>query len=369
MDTYGSILYAILPELRSRFGLSLTKGIVLITIFNIGCNAAQLITGPMRPNKKKALFLYSGVALASCICLLTFVPRGNLAFSLLAVLAVISATGIAVLHPEGLRAVHILKRIPSTISTAVFLNAGYFGFCSGALVSSWLVYRLGLNGLLILFIPGAIAIYLALKARIRLAVEKPEKNQSDPDGTNIAFYMLYLMAIPIATTATLIPTLLPTRLNELGFELYFGGISLALFGFGGLSGALFWAKMAQSKNKFYCCIWACAMSIPFLLIFLPLIKYRLASLLLFGCGFNATAAYSLIVTMARHSTGTNLGKRMGLILGGVWGPASLIVLAFGPVAEKFGTQSVLNFCWLGYLLAVMIGIYAYRKNKRRSLTL
>jgi hypothetical protein len=64
--------------------------------------------------------------------------------------------------------------------------------------------------------------------------------------------------------------------------------------------------------------------------------------------------------MARNSKGGNLGGRMGLIVGGVWGVASLVLMALGPVAEKYGVAIILNLSWSGYFLTALIGFIVFR---------
>lgn len=362
-DTYGSVLYAIMPAIRDHFKLSLTAGVALITILNIGCNGVQLFVGPLRAYKKKPFFLLIGVPLASTICFLGFVPQGAMAFGILAILACSTSLGIGSVHPEGLRSVHLLRRIRPALSTAFFLNAGYVGFCGGNFISAWSVYMWGLKGLLVMAILPVIQVFAVSKYRVRLAVERPIKSTAGSPQATIDFWVLFCMAVPIATTSTIVPALLPMYLRELGFELYYGGMAIAVFGMGGMAGAFFWAKLAQDKGELRCAFYASLLAGPFLILYFAFVNNTAAILLLLGVGFNATAGFILLVTLARHIPMVNLGQRMGLMVGGVWGLASVVLMVLGPVAERLGIRSVLDWSWLGYFLAASIGFYTLQRSK------
>ena len=57
---------------------------------------------------------------------------------------------------------------------------------------------------------------------------------------------------------------------------------------------------------------------------------------------------------------------MGFIVGGVWGIASLVLLALGPLAERFGLAIILIFTPIGYCFSAIIGIWIIGKNQNES---
>jgi MFS family permease len=122
-------------------------------------------------------------------------------------------------------------------------------------------------------------------------------------------------------------------LNELGFELTFGGYSTSMFGLGGAVGSFVWANIARKKDELKCSIAALFLVVPFLVIYLIFINDRAAIWLLFGAGFCAIAAYILMITLSRHAKGLNLGQRMGFMLGGTWALANIVFMALLPAAE------------------------------------
>jgi len=169
------------------------------------------------------------------------------------------------------------------------------------------------------------------------------------------------MAMPAAVSTTVLANLLPTVLNELGFELTFGGYSTTMFGLGGAVGSFVWANIARKKSELKCLIAALFLVVPFLVAYLVLIDIRVAIWILFGVGFCAIAAYILMITLSRYATGLSLGQRMGFMVGGTWALANIVFMALLPVAEHFSTNVILKFTPLGYLCSGLFGLFVMLK--------
>jgi len=363
IDMFASMLPAILPAIRDEFGLSLSLGGLVLAALYMTSNGIQPLIGHMRANRRRPLFLHLGLILGASICLLGALPRGSGAFVMMILLAVVSGCGIAIVHPEGLRAVHWLRRIPPAISTAVFMAGGFLGYASGGAVSAFLVSRFGLKGLYPLALCPVIGIVMVKFLRIRLAVERKvnNKNEARTEKNRLPFWLIMAMAMPAAVSTTILVALLPTVLNELGFELTFGGFSTMMFGLGGVVGSFVWANLARKKGELNCSIAALFLVIPFLVAYLVLINNKMAIWILFGVGFCAIAAYILMITLSRYATGLSLGQRMGFMVGGTWALANIVFIALLPVAEHFGPNVILKFTPLGYLCSGAFGLFIMLK--------
>jgi FSR family fosmidomycin resistance protein-like MFS transporter len=363
VDMFASMLPAILPAIRAEFSLSLSLGGLVLAALLMTSNGIQPLIGHMRADKQRPLFLHLGLILAAAICLLGALPRGGNAFAIMIFLAVVGGCGIAIVHPEGLRAVHRLRRIPPPVSTAVFMAGGFLGFASGGAISAFLVSRFGLKGLYPLALCPLIGIILVIFLRIRLAVERKERNKNEArtEENRLPFWLIMAMAMPAAVSTTVLANLLPTVLNELGFELTFGGYSTTMFGLGGAVGSFVWANIARKKSELKCSIAALFLVVPFLVAYLVLIDTRVAIWILFGVGFCAIAAYILMITLSRYATGLSLGQRMGFMVGGTWALANIVFMALLPAAEHFSTNFILKFTPLGYLCSALFGLFVMLK--------
>ena len=370
IDVFASMLPAILPAIRAEFSLSLSMGGIVMAVMYLTCNGVQPLIGHLRANKRRPLFLYLGLILGSVICLLGALPRGGGAFGGMILLAVVSGFGIAIVHPEGLRGVHRLRLIPPAVSTAVFMAGGFLGFASGGVISAFLVSRFGLQGLYPLMLCPIIGIVLVLLLRVRLAVERTAYNKDAvQQGKNfLPFWLIFAMAVPAAVSTTIIASLLPTVLNELGFDLTFGGLSATMFGLGGAVGSFVWAHVAHKKGELKCLVVALFLAIPFLAVYLVFINSRMAIWMLFGAGFWAISAYILMITLSRQAKGLTLGQRMGFMVGGTWALAYVVFMTLLPAAEHFGSVVILKFSPLGYVLSGAFGLYVILKARRPALT-
>ena len=364
VDISAGILPAILPKIREVFGFSLTKAVLLFTILGMTCNGIQIIVGYMRKNKKTLFFIPFGIILSILICFLPFVQWAQHQFTWLAIIAFFSGLGIGVVHPEAMRAIHFLKRVPSAMGTAIFVNAGFLGYYGGTLLSAWLVFIFGLKGLLFLLIISAASLLLVFLSKARLAVENPSVIINKNTNTNnLSFWFLFATAIPVTIAVTVIAALLPTRLNELGFKLYFGGMPLMLFGLGGIFGSIAWAALSHRKGQMPCFVYSTFLTIPFLIGHVILIRQWYAVFLMIPIGFCSVGAQSLIVSMARHCKGASLGQRMGWIIGGAWGVGTIgLMLLSWVIAEPFGVKYLFNYTWIGYLITALMATYAWKKH-------
>jgi len=281
----------------------------------------------------------------------------------LLLLSIVSGCGIAVVHPEALRAVHYLRRIPPAVSTAVFMAGGFLGYASSGAVSTVLVSRFGLRGLYPLILCSAVGVVMVILLRIRLAAEPSVANTNKRSGNEyrLPFWFIFAMAMPAAVSTIVLASLLPTVLNELGFELTFGGFSATMFGLGGAAGSFFWAGFAHKKGELHSSVTALLLTVPFLVSYLFFIDKASAIWLVFGAGFCSISAYTLMITLARDATGPNLGRRMGFMVWGTWALANIVFLALLPVIEYFGADIILKFTPLGYVLSAFVGLFVIQK--------
>ena len=370
VDLFAGMPPAILPAIRDEFALSLSRGGFILVALYLTCNGVQVLIGHVRAGKRKPLLMHLGLLLSAGICLLAVVPKASGGFEAMLLLAVVSGFGIAIVHPEGLRAVHRLKRISPAVSTAVFMAGGFLGYASGGGISVLLVSRYGFRGLCPLIMCSVVGIVAIIMLKIRLAVEPKvpnERARQTPGACRLPFWFIFTMAMPAAVSTTILAFLLPTVLvDELGFDLTFGGFSTTMFGLGAAVGSFVWAYAARKKNELACTTIALFLALPFLLAYLVLIENRAAIWILFGAGFSAMSAYTLMITLSRNATGPTLGRRMGFMVGGTWALAYVFFMLLLPAAERFGTSAILRLTPVGYLLSGGFGLFLMFKLKAEA---
>ncbi|MFC1737503.1 MFS transporter [Planctomycetota bacterium] len=364
VDMFAGALPAILPVLMSTFSIRLSLAVGILTALNLTANGVQIIIGHLRHDKKRPAFLQLGLILSAAVCLLGLLPANPQAYPLLIILAIICGCGVAMVHPEALRAVHKLRRISSAISTTYFLSFGFFGYAAGGYIAATLVSHLHLPGLYWLFVLPVLAAITVKFFRIRLSVERKSNAaiSTNAPTERLSFWPIFAVALMGAISTTIIFALLPTRLNELGFSLTFGGFCYLAFGLSWSLGSLLWANLARKIGELRSALFALVAGLPFFFIYFASINSKPAVLILIIAGSCSPAYFPLMVSLARHAAGMKLGQRMGFIIGGAWGTASLVLLAVSPLAEHFGLQTVLNWTPLGYLASALIVLSLLRKK-------
>ncbi|MDH7599593.1 MAG: MFS transporter, partial [Sedimentisphaerales bacterium] len=362
-DMYSNILPPILPALRQQFGLNLFKASVLVVLLLLSSNWFQVLAGHLRSDKQDRWFMYLGLVLAAVISAIGLVPPGTHAMWSMAGLTILAGAGIAMVHPDALRSVHRLSRIPGATSTGIFMASGFVGYAIAGWASTALVSRWGLKALSVLGVLPVLGILALTWIRARPALEAVQKDEGMHQA-GPSFWDVMAMAIPAAIATTVFGTLLPTRLvDELGFGLRFGGYSAAVYGTGGAIGSVIWGIVARRIGDLPAAVIALALVMPLTGLYLFLMGKPAAIAILFLVGFFAFASYILLVTVAGTARGSSLSMRMAWVVGGSWGISHLALLGLAMIADRYGTLPVMAGSPIGYLAATAFGISILRRHR------
>ncbi|MCE5185271.1 MAG: hypothetical protein LLF76_04000 [Planctomycetaceae bacterium] len=421
LDMYPGAMHTVLPALQASFRVDVAAGAVLLTIFLIASNLIQVLVGHLRPYEAKPLLLYVGIALTCSILLFGLVKAQAGAIVWLSLIALLAGVGVGISHPEGLRAVHAQHGISAAASSSVFMAGGVFGFAFGGMVSTHLWQRLGVWGMAPLCGLSAVMLVIALLARIRLAVEpggtgvlscvasakkgspvkcgdtgvSPVKFRPDTGvlpvkcgdtgvlpvkcglGANAAeehgrdahatkevpFWAVLAMALMLTGSVQIVMWIVPQHISQMGASLTQGGRAVSLFSLAGGVGGMWWARSAARRGELRTIITMLSIGIVFVLLYLGLMRFgALATAALTAAGFFCFGAYPMMVGLARTSPGPNLGRRMGLIVGGTWLVASLLPMLLGKPAELWGTTWILYCIPAGFAGALFLAIIIARRN-------
>ncbi len=348
VDMLSGTLPGFLPVLRDHYGLSLTVGSMLVSLCAFSSNTVQLLVGGLRRRAIWPRLVQAGVLLGSLICFVGLVPQGAGAVWMLSILMLVVGTGVALLHPEGLRGVCAIDpaSIPPGVATSLFMLSGFFGYATGPLLGGWLVETGGFSGLFWLYLWIVPLLWIFHRARVRLAVEengggvRPQAHSSRAVPTSpLTFWEIFLIATLINTGCIVIQALLPTYLNGYGFSLIFGGVSAMLFGAGAGLGAFATSFIVRRHSTLRVIQLEIAAGIPLLLLYLLLAGQGWAAVLVFFAGALVGAGFPQLVVLARSApNGPSLGARMGLIVGGTWGISGVILLGVGAMGDRFGLE-------------------------------
>jgi len=357
-DSFAGVLPVAMPLICEQFKLGTGRGIQLLAIFGIVANWAQLLVGHLRPRRERPLFAPVGLVLLLFLCVVGFLPGRESMWPILCAMVTATGLGVAFTHPEGLRMAHGLVDLPDHMATTVFLQGGFVGFSAAGLVAGIVLQRTGLGALAAFAAGPVLALAFLRFFRLRLAAEetRPSETGVPVDRPHVRFWVIMAMAVPTTTAGAIIMNLLPTQGLQIGFNLAYGGKAIALISAGGAAGSFLWAALSHHRPPLHCCTAALLSGVPFLAAYQLLASHSWAIWLLLPAGLGSSAAFPVLVSLARHAHGLNLGGRMGVVIGGSWGVAGLVLIALGGVAESFGVRPILNLAWLGHLLSGLLGL-------------
>jgi FSR family fosmidomycin resistance protein-like MFS transporter len=371
-DLFTSILLPLVPLFRERYGFSLAGMVAVITAGNIAANAVQLLASNFRASWRHPGLVIAGVLGAGTAACAALVPVGPLSLAALAALMVLAGSGVAIVHPEGLRAVHGLNRIPPAVATAVFMVGGFLGYAGGARVAAQVVQQHGLGSLPWLLLAPVLCVALVAAARVRLVPEEePLDGAAQPPAAvvpRLPFSHLFVMACLVTSAASILGTLLPTRLYEAGFPLLAGGNAVFVFGLGGAVGSLTWSAWAPRIGYVRTLAVSLGCGLPLLVVYFLLATSSTQSSIFLAAGaFCVYASYPLLVTLARHAESRlRFSQRMALIVGGAWGTASVVLWLAGLAADRVGVGPVLHLVWIFYALAALYALWMLTRARQRT---
>ena len=371
-DTFGGLAAPVLIPLRDHYGVAIPKLIFMTALLGLSSNMFQIPVGHLRATWRSPALICFGVLLAGTAVFLTALPTGPFALVWMCLIALVAGFGIATVHPEGLRAVHGLDQIPSSLSTAVFMVAGFLGFSCGAVLSSSMTEQWGLGSLVWLYAAAPLAAAPLYFCGIRLPVDTDSAGQAKSAAErkenipSVPFLPLFALAATLATCSQIQATLLPSFLHEEAhYSLSFSGFSFTLFGLGGTVGAITWGALAPRIGHLRVLLFATLFGAPLTLVYLLLApRAQSAAALLAFTGFIVYTGFPLCITLARYAKSSlRFGQRMGLISGGSWGIAAAALWLLGPLTPVTGIGPLLHLVWLGYLAAVALTYLEIRRQK------
>ncbi len=371
-DVYVGLIAPVLIPMRDRYGISLAALIVITSLLVFASNIFQIPVGHLRATWTRPWLIWGGVMLAGVSVFIPCLPPVPGSAAAMAVLAVLSGLGVAMVHPEGLRAVHGLDAISSSLSTAIFMVAGFMGFSGGALLSATLTEHYGLESLKTLYLLAPLAGLPLVLSGVRLPVETANPVQESPRGErtpSVPFGTLFAMGAVLATCSQIQGTLLPSYLHEeAGYSLSFSGLSFTMFGVGGMVGAVLWGALAPRLGHLRVLLATSLAGAPLTALYLWLApQTRNAVAVLAFTGFIVYTGFPLCVALARYADSSlRVSQRMGLISGGTWGVAAAVLWVIGPVAERTGLRILLHLIWIGYLAAAAMALFQMRRTDRCS---
>ncbi|MDQ6919162.1 MAG: MFS transporter [Candidatus Dormibacteraeota bacterium] len=342
VDSYVGVLPVLYPLLIGRFHLSLaTVGLVSLAY---GGTAAisQPLFGVIADRYGTRM---TGVALgwtALTFSLAGFVPS----FPLLLVLACASGLGSGAFHPLG--ALDVLALLPErrrSSGMSIYVTAGTVGVAIGPLIGILVFRLLGIQGTILLVIPGiAGGAYLLWRMRgsAGAAAGARLRTKGAPSGAIPLFAMAVVVGVMMSRTWTVgvFQAFTPTWYRSLGYGPEFYGPLATTLVLASAVGTIGCGTLADRYGRRVVIIATLVLSIPAILLFTMFPgPWAFGSAILIG--FLAASTAPLMLLMAQQLMARRAGLASGLVMGLGFVTAAVGIPITGAIGDRIGLQDAL----------------------------
>ena len=343
VDSYVGVLPILYPLLIGRFHLSLaTVGLVSLAY---GGTAAisQPLFGVIADRYGTRL---TGVALgwtALTFSLAGFVPS----FPLLLVLACASGLGSGAFHPLGALDVRaLLPERRRSVGMSVYVTAGTVGVALGPLIGILVFGLLGIQGTILLVIPGiAGGAYLLWRMRGSAGAAAARKTSGGAAGAAgavplVAVAVVIGVMMSRSWTVSVFQAFTPTWYRELGYGPAFYGPLATTLVLASAVGTVGCGTLADRYGRRVVIMTTLALSVPAILLYTMFPgPWAFGSAILIG--FLAASTAPLLLLMAQQLMARRAGLASGLVMGLGFVTGAVGIPITGAIGDAIGLQKSL----------------------------
>jgi MFS transporter, FSR family, fosmidomycin resistance protein len=354
-DFANGALPALLPFLVVRFDLSYTRAGLLMLASAISSSVVQPAFGLLSDRRGAAWLLPAGVALCGLgIALAAAAPE----YWLVVALVILSGLGSAAYHPEGSKFAAYASGPRRASGMSFFSIGGNLGYALGPIVATPLVLLLGLEGGLLLALPGLVVAALLLWLTPYLLGFVPGGPEEHAEGgrDQVGALLLLLGVIAFRSLAwfgliTFVPLLEIARGHS---EAYANHVLAAMLLAGGL-GTLAAGPVADRIGRRPVLLASVIAIGPLILVYLWA-GGLLGAAALALVGVCVIGTFGVTMVMSQEYLPRHIGLASGLSIGLSIGLGGVAALGLGVLADSVDLESALYVCAVAPVAAVALAL-------------
>jgi FSR family fosmidomycin resistance protein-like MFS transporter len=272
---------------------------------------------------------------------------------------VVSGVGVAAYHPEGSKFASYESGERRASGMSLFSVGGNIGFALGPLLASFLVITLGLglDGGVLLAIPGLVVAAVLLFALPHLAAFTPDREslaRRAAAGNNWVGLSMLLAIVGLRSLAHMglfafVPLYEISRGNSAGY----GTRLLALFLFAGALGTLLGGPLADRHGRRRVLLGSFAVSTPLILVY-ALVGGAVGVVALTLSGAAVIGTFGVSLVMSQEYMPGRVGMASGLSIGFAIGLGGIAALTLGAVADAVDLQTAVVTTAVGPALCIAL---------------
>ena len=366
-DLYSGFLPPLLPILIEKFSLSNLGGGSLTLFFSLP-SLLQPVIGAFADRRNLKIMVSLAPFITGVVMTLLGLTASPVIMMVMLLFAGLSSASLHAIGP-ALNSKHAGKKLGKGMS--FWVNAGTLGYALGALLLVSAYDLVGLSGLPILAILGAIAsvlIWFGLKGADTSAAASRTQKSTPKDWGNILKIMLPIVFI-VATRAmmtAMLSTYFPAFLRERGASTWFSGAGMTLILIAGVFGSQIVGNLSDKFNRIKILAIITIALFSFMMMFLRTDNWLQIPVLLL-IGFFEIAALPVLMALVQESFSGDRAFINGLFLSINFVGTSLAVPLVGRLADLYNFQT--TFQLAAYILPFgLLGMgWIYRLNKNSQL--
>ena len=349
-DFYAGFLMPLLSYFQSHLHLTITQVSILPTILAVFGSILQPLFGFLGDRFNKKLFVVSGV-----LCSALFLSCIGLApnFTLLILMLVIGASGVAAFHPNAAATVARLTQNKSSFTMSIFLMVGCIGLAGAPFIITSIATSGGFSKLWMLSLPGVILALILIKT---LTIDHGNKSSTKLSDFKILFdrksrplWIMFLIMFIRSLVITSFMSFMSILFTAKGLTMHRSGIAISTFLICGSVGGLIGGYLADKISRKIIITCSSIIACPLLLWFLKA-DGNFAMILLGLSGMVILAASAVNVLIVQRLCPDMAGSIAGISMGFVWGSAGLMLPVVGYVADHYSMETSLRIA--AYMLPI-----------------
>jgi FSR family fosmidomycin resistance protein-like MFS transporter len=365
-DLAQGSLPALLPFLRDKYDLSYTMAAALVLAATISSSLIQPAFGVWSDARGALWLLPAGVALAGAGMAGAAVAPS---YPLIIIAVLIAGVGVAAYHPEGSKFASYVSGARRASGMSFFSVGGNVGFALGPVYASSLILALGLNGGLLLALPGflvAAGLIACLRYLQEFAPESATSQGLAPARAERRGLKLLLVVVGLRSVAHMgLFTFVPLWEVHKGHGKAYATMVLALFLFAGAVGTLLGGPLADRFGRRPVLRWSFVAATPLILVYV-VVGGPVGVLALVFAGAAVIGTFGVSLVMSQEYMPGRVGMASGLSIGLAIGLGGIAALTLGAVADAIDLRTAVLATAAGPALAILVCLLLPPAPVRRS---
>ncbi|MDQ3889054.1 MAG: MFS transporter [Actinomycetota bacterium] len=353
-DLAQGALPALLPFFVAKFDLSYALAAALVLAGTISSSVVQPAFGLWSDARGALWLLPVGVAVSGVgMAVAAIAPS----YPLVVLAVLVSGLGVAAYHPEGSKFASYVSGRRRASGMALFSIGGNIGFALGPLVASAAVLTLGLEGGLVLAVPGLLVAAMLLAVRPYLARFSPDgaaggKQALAPSESRGMALLLVVIGLRSVAHMGLF-TFVPLWEVAKGHGAAYGTTLLSLFLFAGALGTLAGGPLADRFGRRLVLLSSFSAAAPLIFVYVAL-GGVVGAVALTMSGAVVIGTFGVTLVMSQEYVPARVGMASGLSIGLAIGLGGVAALSLGAVADAVDLETALYFTAAGPAAAVVL---------------